>query len=224
MKTLIVEDEPLAAERLKDYVGRIPTLQLLGTFDNALDAMAFLKQNPVDLLFLDINLGDISGIKMLEVSDIKAQVILTTAYHEFALKGYELDVCDYLLKPFSFERFSLGVDKARSRSGKAEVARDHLLVKTEYRLEKVMFNDILYIEGMRDYRCIYTTTKRILTLQTFTDLEMEIPAQLVCRVHRSFMVSLNRIETLLRDEVRVGDKLIPVSETYKKGLQDKLKL
>ncbi|MDQ6903848.1 MAG: LytTR family DNA-binding domain-containing protein [Bacteroidota bacterium] len=219
---IVVEDEPLAAERLKGFILKLPFLNLLFTFNNALDALAFLKFNKVDILFLDINLDEMSGIRLLESSSITSQVIITTAYEEYALKGFDLQVCDYLLKPYPFERFVQAVDKAKNNLLKDETpnAKKFIFVKTENRLEKIFLNEIFYIEGMKDYRKIHTGTKRIMTLQTFNDFEKEIPSRVVCRVHKSFMVSLDKIESIKRDRIKIGDTFIPISETYKKQFYD----
>ena len=222
MNCIVVEDEPLAAERLKGFILKLPFLKLLSTFDNALEALAFLKFHKIDILFLDINLDEISGIRLLESSTITSQVIITTAYQEYALKGFDLQVCDYLLKPFSFERFIQAVDKAKNNLSKDVMRSDKrfIFVKTENRLEKIFLNEVLYIEGMKDYRKIHTVTKRVMTLQTFNDFEKVIPPQLVCRVHKSFMVSLDKIESIKRDRIKIGDVFIPISETYKKLFYD----
>jgi two-component system, LytTR family, response regulator len=184
----IVEDEPLALERTREYVLKLPFLNLRAVFDNALDALVFLKTNRVDLIFLDINLGEMSGIQLLETSAVKSQVILTTAYQEYALKGFDLKVADYLLKPFTFERFIQAVDRAESNLPKRKTAaspRAFIFVKTENRLEKVVLREIILIEGMRDYRRIHTAHKRIMTLQTFAEFERQIPPNIICRVHKS---------------------------------------
>jgi two-component system, LytTR family, response regulator len=223
---IIVEDEPLALERTRDYLLKLPFLHLLGTFNNATDALIFLQSHSIDLIFLDINLGEISGIRLLETSQIKSQVILTTAYPDYALKGFELNVCDYLLKPFPFERFVQAVDKARHNLSKVETPaadKKFIFVKTEYRLEKVMLDDILYIEGMRDYRCIHTLHKRIMTLQTFGELEQAIPTQILCRVHKSYMVAIAKIESIEKEVIKIGTKYVPISETYRKGFWDLLR-
>lgn len=216
---IIVEDEPLALDRAKDYVSKLPFLHLLATFSNALDALAFLKSNPVDLMFLDIHLGELSGIQLLENTSLDCQVILTTAYHEYALKGYELRVTDYLLKPYSFERFLQAADRAQQLFGQKTTSQvlDFIFVKTENRLEKVVLADVLFIEGMSDYRCIHTTQKRIMTLQTFAEFEQQIPPKLLCRVHKSWMVAIGKIESIERDRIKIGDKLIPVSATYREA-------
>ncbi len=214
---IIIEDEPLALERTKNFVNKIPFLNLLGSFDNALDGLAFLKTNKVDLLFLDINMDELSGIELLESSKITSEVIITTAYQEYALKGYELSVTDYLLKPFTFNRFLQAVNKVQENLSVrlTEAPRDFIFVKTENRLEKIAFNDIIYIEGMRDYRRIHTLTKKIMTLQNFSELEQLIPSHLVCRVHKSYMVALNKIESIERNRIKIANQLLPISETYK---------
>lgn len=215
---IIIEDEPLAMERTKLFVDKLPFLTLTATFDNALTALLYLKSNPVDILFLDINMDELSGIELLESANITSQVIITTAYQEYALKGYELSVTDYLLKPFTFNRFLQAVTKAQKALALpvAETpAPDFIFIKTENRLEKVSFKDILYIEGMRDYRRIHMQTKRIMTLQNFKELEQLIPASMVCRVHKSYMVAIDKIESIERSRIKIANQIIPISETYK---------
>ena len=214
---IIVEDEPLALERTKDYVLRLPFLNLLSTFDNAVDALAFLRLHEVDLIFLDINLGEFSGIQLLETSAVSSQVILTTAYQEYALKGFDLKVTDYLLKPFTFERFVQAVDRVRSNLPGAQFVRpkNFIFVKTENRLEKINLREIIYVEGMRDYRKIHTAGKRIMTPQTFTEFERRIPPDILCRVHKSYMVALDKIDSVEKDRIKIKGQIIPVSETYK---------
>lgn len=215
---IIIEDEPLAQERTRDYIRKIPYLQLLSVFDNGMDAMLFLKSNKADLIFLDINMGEFSGIQLLETASINSQVIITTAYHEYALKGFELNVTDYLMKPYTFARFLQAVERAQNNLSRTETVpeKKFIFVKTEYRLEKLMLDELLYIEGMRDYRRIHTPGKRIMTLQTFRDLEQEIPSSVACRVHKSYMVALDKIDSIERDRIRIKEVMIPVSETYKK--------
>ena len=217
---IIIEDEPLALERTQSFVTKVPFLNLAATFDNALDGLAYLKQNEVDLLFLDINLDELSGIELLESSKIRSQVIITTAYQEYALKGYELNVTDYLLKPFTFNRFLQAVNKAQENlvQRNPTIPLDFIFVKTENRLEKITISDIIYIEGMRDYLRIHTAYKSIMTLQKFSELEKIIPTNLVCRVHKSYMVALNKIESIERSRIKIADQLIPVSDTYKEQL------
>lgn len=214
---IIIEDEPLALEKTRDFVLKVPFLQLNETFDNALTGLTYLNNNKVDILFLDINMDELSGIELLESSKITSQVILTTAYQEYALKGYELQITDYLLKPFTFNRFLQAVNKARENitHRPSEPAPDFIFVKTENRLEKIMINEIVYIEGMRDYRRIHTVNKKVMTLQNFSEFEKLIPPSLVCRVHKSYMVALHKIESIERGRIKIADQLIPISDTYK---------
>ena len=223
LSCIAVEDEPLAVERVQSFILKLPFLNLLSSFDNAIEALAFLKSNKVDILFLDINMDELSGIQLLESSTIPSQVIITTAYQEYALKGFDLAVCDYLLKPYTFERFVQAVDRAQYNLSKNEIDKKFVFVKTEYRLEKIILSEVLYIEGMKDYRKIHTTGKRIMTLQTFNDFEKEIPQGIICRVHKSFMVSLDKIESVERDRIKIENIYIPISETYKKAFYDLIK-
>lgn len=216
-KSIIIEDEPLALERTKSFVEKIPFLSLVNTFDNSLEGLTYLKSHPVDVLFLDINMDELSGIELLESSNITSEVIITTAYQQYALKGYELNITDYLLKPFTFQRFLQAVNKAQANLSKPkpETNVEFIFVKTENRLEKIMVADILYIEGMRDYRRIHTTQKKIMTLQNFSELEKMIPSQRVCRVHKSYMVSLQKIESIEKGRILIANQRIPISATYK---------
>ena len=214
---IIVEDEPLALERTREYALRLPSLDVRATFDNALDALSFLKTNKIDLIFLDINLGDVSGIRLLETSAITSQVILTTAYQEYALKGFDLKVTDYLLKPFTFERFMQAVGRVQGSLPKKQAVTSNspIFVKVENRLEKVVLREILFIEGARDYRKIHAAARRLLTLQTFAEFERQIPPNIICRVHKSYMVSLDKIDSIEKGRIKIKDQVIPISETYK---------
>ena len=216
-KCIVIEDEPLAMERTKGFIEKIPFLFLCATFDNAMDGLAYLKSNTIEILFLDINMDEVSGIELLQNTKINSHIIITTAYEQYALKGYELNVSDYLLKPFSFSRFLSAVnniiEKINAKQNKKVI--EYIFIKTENRLEKVNLSDILYIEGMSDYRKIHTTSKRIMTLQSFNDLENIIPPSIICRVHKSYMVAINKIETIERRRIKINSTLIPISDTYK---------
>ena len=225
IKCIIIEDEPLALEKTREFVLKVPYLNLLETFDNGLDALGFLKETEVQLLFLDIQMDELSGIQLIEASGNKTKVIITTAYDKYALKGFELNVSDYLLKPFSFERFLLACERVygelKTQTNKTD--KNFLFVKTEYRLEKVEMKEILYIEGMRDYRRIHLPDKKIMTLQTFKDLEQQLPAANFCRVHKSYIVSIDKVESIERDRIKIRNKIIPVSETHKEQFYKMIK-
>lgn len=213
---IIIEDEPLAMERTRSFVLKTPYLDLRATFENALSALDFLRKHQIDLLFLDINMDELSGIEFLESTDLNSQVIFTTAYQQYALKGYELNITDYLLKPFTFQRFLQAVNKVHLTLHPANTNNiGSVFIKTENRLENVRFSDIIYIEGMRDYRRIHTTTKSIMTLQNFKELEQLIPSHIICRVHKSYMVALDKIESIEKGRIKIHKKSIPISASYR---------
>lgn len=213
---IIIEDEPLALERVKAFVLQIPYLHLTGTFHRAIDAIGFLKTNPVELIFLDIEMDGLTGIQFIESLTNVPQIIITTAYSKYAIKGYELRISDYLLKPFQFDRFLKAVEKVHEALNKTyNDQKDFFFIKTEYRIEKIRFNDVLLIEGMSDYRYIKTEKGNIMTLQTFGELENILPKEKICRVHKSYMVAIDKIESVERNRIKIKDDLIPVSESYK---------
>lgn len=222
---IIIEDEPLAMQRLRDFVLKEPFLNLMQCFDSALEAISFLRTEKVDLLFLDIQMDGFTGIQLLESINKMPGVIITTAFDKYALKGFDLNVSDYLLKPYTFERFMQAVTKVYDKliaNNKAE-PRNFIFIKTEHRLEKVNLDEIVFIEGMRDYRCINLDGKRIMTLQNFGELENDLPSKQFCRVHKSFIVALDKIESIERDRIRIKDSLIPISETYKENFYNLIK-
>lgn len=216
---IAVDDEPLALEKMVSFVEKLPFLMLQATFDRATDALAYLTANQTDLLFLDIQMETLTGLDLLAALSQRPQVILTTAYSEYALKGYEFEVADYLLKPYSFVRFSQAVNKAVKRISEkvetAEPAPDFFFVKADYRLVKVMLADVLYIEGMRDFRCIHTLEGKILTQQTFVSFETQLPVNQFLRVHKSYLVSLSKIESVEKHRIKIGKALLPISESYR---------
>jgi DNA-binding LytR/AlgR family response regulator len=229
MKCIAVDDEPLALDILKDYIEKIPFLEFCARFESPLHAINFLKSNHVDLLFLDIQMEELTGIQLIRTLQEKPQVVLTTAFASFALEGYELDVTDYLLKPVSFERFLTAANKAYERyklvRGNKEVREnemvianprnDYFFVKTEYRLQKINFSDILFIEGQGDYLKIYTPRENIMTLQSFKKMEDILPPENFIRIHRSYIVALDKIENVIRTHVSIGGHSLPVGDTYK---------
>jgi len=231
IKCIAIDDEPLALKKVASFIKRINGLSLLKTFDNALDAIPFLKEEKVDLLFLDIQMERFTGIQFLEAVQYHPQVIITTAFEQYALKGFDFNVTDYLLKPYSFERFVQAIDKVMEnirlkQTNATEEDWDFIFVKTEYRLEKIFFDEILYIEGMRDYLQIVTKSKKIMTLQNFKFIESKLKPPQFLRVHKSFLVSVNSIESIERNRIKIRDQLIPISITYKeaffKTIEDKL--
>ncbi len=216
---IIVEDEPLAMKRTREYVGQVSYLNLLSAFSNAFDAIGFLKTNKVDLIFLDIEMDGFTGIEFIESLSNKPQIIITTAYDKYALKGFELNVADYLLKPFRFDRFLTAVDRVYESIIKEKTEeKDFIFIKTEYRLERIPHSEIFFIEGMGDYRKVHTVSKKILTLQTFSDFEKELPSNKFCRVHKSYIVSIDKIISIERNRIKIKESVVPISESYRTQL------
>lgn len=214
---IVIEDEPLALRKITDFINRIDYLNLLQGFNNAINAIGFLKTNAVALIFLDIRMKKLSGIQFLEALKTKPKVIITSAYDEYALKGYELDVSDYLLKPFSFERFVKSVEKVYNelKTDNLGKTNDYLFVKTEYRIEKIDLVNILYIKGMKDYLQIITTDKKIMTLQTFKNIIQFLPEKEFVRVHNSYIIAISKIDNIERNRIKIRDEMIPISDSYK---------
>ncbi len=218
---IAVDDEPLAIEKIKSFIGKLPQLELLGTFIHSSAAYEFLINNPVDLVFLDIQMGKLNGIEMVEKMVSKPQVIFTTAYNEYAIKAFELAVTDYLLKPYTFDRFSQAVNKAteyilwQSAAFKPTPhVIEYIFVKSGYKLVKIFLNEIQYIEGMRDFQCFVTPGSKILVSHSFQELEKILPKSFV-RCHKSYIVPLAKIESIERDRIKIGNKFIPVGDMYK---------
>lgn len=221
---IIIEDEPLAIEKLTHFISKLESIRLLRSFSSAISAIDYLKTNTVDLIFLDIEMKDLTGIQFLESIRIDAKVIITTAYEQYAIKGFDLQVCDYLLKPISFERFIQAFNKANEElmQNKNQKSINKVFIKTEYRLEGIDISEILYIEGMGDYRKIVTISKKIMTLQSFGELQNLLPKDMFCRVHNSFIVSLDKIEKIERNRIKIKDKTIPISELYNKDFYQRI--
>jgi DNA-binding LytR/AlgR family response regulator len=216
-----IDDEPLALEVIADYISKIPFLNLLAKFDKAIEGLEYLNNNRVDLLFLDIQMDDLTGIQLLKTLKHKPNVIFTTAYEKFALMSYDMEAVDYLLKPISFERFIIAVNKVKEKleqEGSADSSKSdaYFFVKADCRLKKINFSDILYIEGMGDYLCIVTKDEKIMTLLNFKAMENTLPEDSFARVHKSFIASINHIDYIEKGLIKIGDRKLPISESYKK--------
>ena len=227
---IAIDDEPLALSKLESFIDRIPELNLSMTFDNSIGAMVWLKDNRADLIFLDIQMEQLNGIQFLEATRTPSKIIITSAYDQYAMKGYDLNVADYLLKPFSFQRFVQAVNKVMEYyrqipiTNSASSGNDgFIFVKTEYRLERIDLDHILYIEGMKDYLRIICNDKKIMTLQSFSKLEESLPSNRFCRVHKSYIVSIDKIKSIERNVIVIGDRRIPVSNTYRESFFSRIK-
>jgi two-component system, LytTR family, response regulator len=223
-----VDDEPLALEKLKLFIGKAPDLDLKGAFTDPLKASLFLKSEKIDLLFLDIQMNEMTGFDIISDLDFKPQIILTTAFDEYAFRAYELSVTDYLLKPFTYERFTKAVGKAgeyirwksQSATGR-ERNPEYIFIKSGYKLVKILVNEILYIEGMRDFQSVVTSGGKIIAGLTFQEFEELLPDTIV-RCHKSYMVSLPKIESIEKDRIRIGNTIIPVGEAFRDAFYRKL--
>jgi two-component system, LytTR family, response regulator len=224
---LIVDDEPLARNLMTEYVRKVSYLNLVKACSSPLEALDILRSTNIDLIFLDVQMPQITGLAFLKSLQRKPQVILTTAYSQYAMEGYELDVTDYLLKPITFERFLKAVEKVSARLTKpadqpqaAETADDYIFVKDGTKLVKIRWDDILYVEGLKDYVTIHTPQQKIVSLQRLKILEDQLPRQKFMRVHNSFIIALASIKTIQRDKVQIGDTWIPIGDTYRKVFKE----
>jgi len=229
IRTIAVDDEPLALQLVTGYIKKTPGLELAGSFDNPQEALEFVINEKVDLIFIDIQMPDLTGIEFTRALTGGPRVVFTTAYEKYALEGFKLDVVDYLLKPFSYEEFLKAVGKAarlirieQGEQEKVESNSEFLFLKSDYKIRRINCNDILYIEGLKDYVKVYTagTPKPVLSLITMKLLEAKLPPAKFMRVHRSFIVNLERIDTIERSRIVFGKTYIPVSEQYKDKFQE----
>jgi DNA-binding LytR/AlgR family response regulator len=231
LKTIAIDDEPLALRLVSEYVNKTPFLELVAALDNPLDAIEFLSTQSVDLVLVDIQMPDLTGIEFVRSLESAPKVIFTTAYEKYALEGFKLNAIDYLLKPFSYEEFLKAVQKARKQTEleagiphSIEANNQFLFLKSEYKIRRINFNDILYIEGLKDYIKVYTIgeDKPVLSLSSMKALEQKLPEDKFMRVHRSFIVNLERIEVIERSRIVFGKTYIPVSDQYKDKFQEYL--
>jgi len=230
IRTIAIDDEPLALQLVKGYITRTPFLELSAAFDNPLDAMEFLQQNEVELIFLDIQMPDLTGTEFTRILGGSHKIIFTTAFEKYALEGFRLEAVDYLLKPFSYEEFLKSAMKAeklirleRADKGQEITANsEFLFIKSEYKIRRINFNDIRYIEGLKDYVKVYlvSETQPLLSLSSLKSLEEKLPKAKFMRVHRSFIVNLEKIETIERSRIIFGKVYIPVSDQYKEQFQE----
>ena len=227
LRCIVIDDEPLALKLICDYVEKTKGLQLVLKTTRAADAIKPIQQGEADLIFLDIQMPEITGIVFMDIiSTSMAKVILTTAYPQYAIAGYEHDVIDYLLKPITFERFTIAVNKAHERLFKNDESGqpDHLFVKVEYRLQKVLFSSILYIEGLRDYIAFHTSNGKILSLENMKHMEEVLPPGKFIRIHKSFIINKDHIDYLERGRIIINKEYLPIGDTYKKRVMKQLGL
>ncbi|OXG07356.1 LytTR family two component transcriptional regulator [Flavobacterium araucananum] len=238
MKCVIIDDEPLAVELLEDFVRKVDSLELISTFNNAIDAVSFINQNNVDLIFLDIQMPHFSGIDFLNTIEKKPLVIFTTAFSDYAVEGFNLGAVDYLVKPIPFHRFLKSVVRAQQVLNPAtaiqaisenttapELEQDFMFVRAEYENVKMNFSDILFIEGLKDYVKIYTTDNKFtLTLISLIKLENLLSSKGFSRIHRSYIINIKHVKSIQKNKVLISDKRIPISESYKNSFFERINL
>ena len=221
IKCIVIEDEPLAVKVLSDYISQVPFLELQGTFKDAILATDFLRNNDTGLIFLDIHLPKLKGMAFLKTLTHPPAVIITTAYHQYAVEGFNLNVTDYLLKPFDFERFLIAVTKVKTTQHEKQPPietreiKDGVFISVQKKKVKILFSEIVYIESQREYIKITTTKKEYITKMSTHEIEDILPANLFKRVHRSFIVSISKIESYTADIVEVGGVSIPIGRGYR---------
>lgn len=229
---LIVDDEQLARQLLEGFVAKIPGLELKGMCKNPLEAMEILQSESIDILLLDIQMPELTGVEFLKTLKTQPTTIFTTAYSEYALEGYQLDVIDYLVKPFSLDRFIQAINKAiahidlkrqASKQGNGTGQdKEFLLLHADHKIYKVKLGDIQYIEGLKEYVSYYTGEKRIIVLQSLKSIEESLPADQFIRIHRSYIVPIEKIKSLEGNQVKIGDKLIPIGRSYKEEVMKRI--
>lgn len=223
---VITDDEPVARKGLQGYVEKVDFLRLAGVFDNAIGLNSFLKDNRVDLLLLDIEMPYLTGLDLVQSLANPPKVIFTTAYEQYALKGYELEVTDYLLKPISFERFLKAVNRVHAQIGEAAAAAKseapHLFVKTDSKLERVLLDELLYVESMENYVALHTTRGRLITHATLKSVVEYLPTDTFLQVHKSYVVNMGKITHLEGNMIGIGKASVPVSRGLKEGVMETL--
>ena len=235
LKCIVIDDEPLALDIIADYISKIPFLTLVKSTENAIEALQLVQEGGIDLVFLDIQMPELTGIQFLKIAGDKANYILTTAYSQYALESYDLNVSDYLLKPIAFDRFYKAVEKVRLQvqklnhtgSSQPDVPvniptpnarqQDFIFVKTEHKIQKIQLDDILYIEGLKDYISIFTKSERVITLQNMKKMEETLPKGCFIRVHKSYIIAVEKIESIERSRILIAGKTIPIGDTYREA-------
>lgn len=234
IRCVIVDDEPWALSLLTDYVQKTPGLEIVLGTTHVLEALRVVQEGRADLLFLDIQMPELTGLQFMNLIRKNCKVILTTAYTQYALEGYEHDVIDYLLKPITLHRFLIAIQKVRERltpgmpsmpvRAAIDPSGDHIFIKTEYRLQKVNHIDILYIEGLRDYIAIHTRTAKILSLDSMKNMEELLPETQFIRIHKSYIINRQHIEFLERGRVVINKEYLPIGDTYREKFLRMLKI
>jgi len=218
LSCVAIDDEPLALEKLRSLIEQLPSLELKESFSSCVEAIPYLSHQAPDILFLDIEMDQMTGIQLLEKVKVDSFIVIISAYEQFALKGYELNVCDYVLKPYGIDRLLKAVDRVKQLKDDSltnHAVKDYVFIKTDYRIQKLNLCDILFIEGMRDYLCLHTTNGKVLTALNFKELQNKLPENEFIRVHKSYMVHLPFIHSIEKHRIYIESAIIPISQTYR---------
>jgi DNA-binding LytR/AlgR family response regulator len=229
LKCIIIDDEPIARKVLQEFIEEIDYLELIGQAENPLKAMSLLNENDIDIIFLDINMPKINGVDFLKNSKLNAKIIMTTAYAEYAVEAYGLDVLDYLVKPISFERFLKACNKAKEAGKLSPTAADstakvsdHFFIKCNNQIEKVFYDDLVYAEAMLNYVMLYTTSKKMMVYVTIKSLEEQLPAEIFIKVHKSFIVNMNKVKSIEGNILDIGNEKITISQSLREKVIDEI--
>ena len=229
---IAVDDEPLALEQMRSYISRIEFLELLDLFYEPVRALSFLSNTPVDIVFMDIEMDGLNGLQLIEMVNNNSSFILTTAYDKYAIKGFDLNVTDYLLKPISFDRFVKSVSRAAEKinySDHSETGierpylddrKQYVFLKTRYHMEKVLLDDIIFIKSLNNYLIIKTPKKSIFTLASFQEIQQLLPSSRFIRIHKSYIVPINRLDSIGKKNVTIGEATIPIGDSYRQDFFD----
>ena len=231
LRCIVIDDKPLAIDVLADYAGKVPFLDLIATATNPIEGLNIVREQKIDLVFLDIQMPQLTGLQFIKLAGSQCKIILTTAYAEYALDGYEHDVIDYLLKPIAFDRFYRAAEKAlhaiapvypqvtdnikTTGAPYSDTLPEFLFIKTEHRIQKINLKDVLYIEALQNYVSLNTSAGRVMSLQPLKKIEEQLPVSEFVRVHKSYIVSLRHITAIERSRIFIGDAVIPVGDNYR---------
>jgi len=231
IKCLIVDDEPVAREILENYLAKIPQIELVKSCQNVTEAFEILNANNIDLILLDINMPEISGLQLAKAITQKARIIFTTAYREYALDGFDLQAVDYLLKPISFDRFLKAINKyfelipkntISNNNSNSSSKNDFIFIRSDRKMVKLNFDTILYVESLSDYVKIFTSQSMFITRETITNIESKLPQESFLRIHRSYLVAISKIDSYTKEYIEINNKTLPISRSYKTIVLNKL--
>lgn len=223
---VIVDDEPIAREILESFIDKTPNLELISSCKNAMEALQVAQTENIDLFFLDINMPEITGLSLAKIINNKSQIIFTTAYRDYAVDGFNLNVIDYLLKPISFDRFLQAIQKVTNNNMKISIENDNkkdfMFVRADRKMVKINFKDILYIESLGDYVKVFTNNDTVITRETISNFEATLPTDSFIRVHRSYIVSISKISSYTNEYIEIAKKTVSISRSYKESVLQKL--